>query len=328
MGKAVRSATWRDIAQLQNHVLGRGSTLVPAHCPDWDAAFAQSVAHVIEYTVLPRFQAMDRLWCFTLRSDSSAGTNVTLKIPSTAGSNAFSIKNDRGLTEPLCVVQELASQSSAETQIDYEITVDQDDVFIESVSCVEIPRADLDEYSDLDRGVSITRINPRQPISSSALDGIANTLDDESLIGARGSLLQWAVPHLSGGAQTVRFALSTTSTTFVDMFDLGFPALARKIGRSDTTGSLRVKMHGWLSAPGTGTVRVNRTSGGASAEAVIVSTTEAWTAKIDFTIDCEDLASTDGRQTSGSPAWDEIMPQFKVSSGQTLYIVGISCWEI
>lgn len=328
-GRAVRAATWRDVALTANWTLGRGAMLVPAHAVG--LTLMPGNEYEFRYRVRPRPQAIERVWSIHSRVAGTGPAYLKVEVPSGSAPVELSPAPRRGVVYAFrasLVTETVAAPSSTEQTLTLAITPQLGSVIIDSISCWEVPRAELTTNST-DDGTDIAQINPGQPMRGSTVAQLAQVYADPTQIGRRASLWQWAVPVAVNGVTTTSYAKTiTTSAPFSDdVFSLPIPMLARKIGRNDITSQVRAKVLAWVSS-GTGSVRLVSSKNGASGDVNISTTTPAWSSAITLDVDCEDLDSDDGRQTAATPTWDEVDLEARVTTaGPTLYIAAVSVWE-
>lgn len=329
-GRAVRGIQHVDLANLVNWTLGRGAQLIAGHYAG--SALTSGTQYRLSYRVQPRYQAIQRLWSVdAITTDSVA--DVTLSVIINGGSAvvvpvpknvSLAAGDDIDWNYPSLIGETLGSQSSAEATVTVDVTPTNGDAILRSVSCFEVPRPIMSNSTDED-GTEAIPFNPSNPALKSTFTNILDVIGDSTKIGRRCSLAHWAVPHGTGTpptTPTTAFATAITSTSYVDLKTLYLPVLDRKLGRTATTATATVKLIAWVTG-GTGDFQVITTAG-TSAGVSISATTPTVTSGESITVHCEDLASTDGRQTAATPAWDVMQIQCRKNVSGTLYVAGYS----
>jgi len=334
IGRAVRAETWLDAAAGANSLLGLGGALVPAYCPFTTIAAAGTSAP--RYYVKPRFQAVNLCWDVWARSTDGSGRTSRVRLHAPTGAGGYAEAHAESVRERMQrtrLFQVRAAQSSTPGEISLDVDAVDYQCLVESIRCVEIPRATLDPTGS-DGGVNLATIAPRQPIIKGAtgesIVAVGTAVQQASTEARRNSYFQWAVADAD--------AFTTTSTTDVALFELGVPILGRPVYRDPATGLLVVtstaswKVRAKCSdGTTTGQITVETTRGGAGvvlATIVISGTSYAWLgAPATFSVDADDLASTDGREGGGSPRWDDMTFKVKRTAGAgTISITGCSVY--
>jgi hypothetical protein len=321
-GASVRGPTWIDCAHLANWVLGRGANVLPGCAPI--ASLAPATDYALKWRVKPNYQAVERFWWLHIQSTANDPSDVDITIPDTGAAETRRAQVDANAAWPVEVREVLSAQSAAEAELTAKLNIaDGGDLY--GIGAWEIPRAEL-VFGGTDLGSEPSYLFPGSPIAATPLAGIVAATADDS-VGRRASLVQWAVPVTAGGSTTTAFAFSTTSATWVDIWALPVPVLARKLGRSDTTGTITAKVLAWASDGSTGgDVRLSGSRAGAGSSTTIGSTTTpTWSAAFTLDVDADDLTASDGRRSS---AWEELDVQIQRTSGSgTLYVASASIWE-
>jgi len=322
VGRAVRGPTWQQAAKLNNWIHGRGAQLVPFYAPN--NTLSSGVKYVYKWRVKPNYEAVERLWSVYAVAVDKPETMV-ITVPSTGTDVTKHVPFVRNEAVPQTVHEVLASQSGSELELSMQLQPS-GDVNVYGIGGWEIPRPTLPAATE-STGMEPTAFNAGAPIGASEIAPMVATMSDGDA-GRRASVLQWAVPVTAGGSTTTAFAASTTSGSYVDVFDLPCPVLARKLGVNDTTELVTCKVLAWSSdgASTTGNCRISSSVHGASSAVSIGgTTTPTWSNAITLSVDSEDPATADGRR---SAAWDELDVQWQRTAGAgTLYIASVSIWE-
>ncbi|MCC7539221.1 MAG: hypothetical protein IT379_23565 [Deltaproteobacteria bacterium] len=318
-GRAVRASTWSDIGNVANYVLGAGSVLIPHHL--LPSSLSTSI-DIYRYRAKTRAVGVEREWFFTF-DDVVGGAEGTYTIAVPAGGPAQTIIVPPGVRHVARITETVGAPASADTELTFSIAYPSGSGSKRiGVSCHEVPRATI---SQAEGAVDISALRPRGRIYTTAIAPVVARAADYE-IGRRTALFQWAVPATRAGATITTFARASTSGTFASVLDLGVPILARARYRGETTRSLTARFYGWVSSASTLECRVT-TSHSASTSSTVTTTSTAptWLTAVTFTVDCEDLATIDGLQSS---IFDFVTFQFRRSAGAgTVYIAGVSCWE-
>lgn len=321
-GEAVRGPTWQAGAHLNNWINGRGPQLVPHYSPN---VTLTTVTYLFAYRMKGYYQTIERKW--TIQANAVQDPETLTVTPPVGAAQTIYVQPGTNAPTVDAIQEQLTTQTAAEGEL--VLTVQPSGaVTIMAIGCEALARPTLATDTN-DRGVNITHMNPGSPVSAGNLANIIKTTSDDDT-GRRASILQWAVPYSAGGSTTTAFAASTTtdSPSWAQVFELPCPVLARKIGRSATTGTITMKVLHWSSdgASTTGTVRMLSSVNGASTGVAIGgSTTPAWSSADTATVDCDDLSAADGRLNG---AWDELDIEFNRGAGSgTLYIASVAIWE-
>lgn len=321
ISRSVRGVSWIDSARLANWISGRGSMDVPAHAPM--VRIAGSGSSDFTYRVKPRYQTTRYALSLVLTSpDGPTTADVTVPIGGTTHTvNVQPRLNAR----PETLIFERSSQSTTETTLDFRIAAGgTEDVDVECVSIEALPRATLaQDTSDL--GVDRLQFFPRQPIYEASL----STQLTDVVSSIRDSARRVGIYQHSFGTDS---PFSTSSTTFVDVFDEDHEELGRYLYNGDTTRTHSWRVLAYADVAGTkGEVRITNTSGASTVIDVPLSTTSAtWLpatggSPSTFTCDCEDNTTANGRRRSGG---DMHAIEARVTSASgTIYIESISIWE-
>ena len=303
----VRALTALEAGKLANWCLGLGSPLIPSYAPLVTVTATDEL--LFQFRVRPRFQALERLWQF--RMLAAAPMEVSIEVPSGATAVTSSVSDTRETAFSFGVIETLGSQSATEAEITCAITPgDTTSLTIESISCIEIPRAFL-ATGNADLGTELTRFVTGQPILAN-LDNALDAIADPTLVGRRASLSQWSVPATVGGATSTAHAKASAGTGSYETIYDGLPVLTRKDGPSATTGLVTCKMLAWVSG-GTADLRLSSSVHGASTAVSINNTSPAWSGAITLDVDCEDLAEADGLQGG---VFDRLTPQIYMEIGR------------
>lgn len=135
----------------------------------------------------------------------------------------------------------------------------------------------------------------------------------------RGTLYNWA-----NGYNT---AVSNATTTYAALHPDGvWPAIqTRLMYNGETTRTVKCNVFARVTG-GTGNVRITMTSGDVVTFNV-TNTSNAWQTTADIDVETDDPSrwDTDGGIRGGTR--DEVTIEYRASSGQTIYLLGVSIWD-
>lgn len=299
-GEPVSSTVLSDCARLAHYARGRGVTLVPVTNPQ--IVLTSAGSHTMRVKHRPAGVALARIWRIGLYSSPSARVTVSINGgASTAISAAPGIYSQQEIIETV-------TRSSTVSESTLAFTWAAGTVTITHVSCIEMPRADL-ELNTTDYGVDVDSLAARDPIyetSYESLYGLANTV--KQLTTRRGTLasLWFQTPF------------TVTSAAETSVLLTGIPILPPKDKASDTTRSCTVEIYGYVSA-GSYTLKVVDQAG-ASATATLSALAGTWTS-ITKTFLCEDPANGGGLPSAGIDTMRITVT--RASGAGTVYIQGV-----
>lgn len=319
--RAVRALHWVEGARLNNWIAGRGSMDVPAHAPGVTIASAGS--STFTYRLKPRYQTTR--YAFSVLLTSAAATNCDVTVGGTT--RVVRVQERRNaLPETLYIDRSSQSDTEASLSITIAPSASGDDVNVECISIEALPRSVLATgaaHDDL--GADRLDFFHRQAIDTTNIadQGLARLND------LRDSARRVGIYQHSFGTDS---PFSTSSTTFVDVFDEDHEELGRYLYNGDTTRTHSWRVLAYADVAGTkGEVRITNTSGASTVIDVPLSTTSATWLPVTggspdtFTCDCEDNTAANGRRRSGG---DMHAIQARVTSASgTIYIESISIWE-
>ena len=329
-GAGVRGRTWIDTAMLANYLRGRGRQLVPFFAPN--VSIPSGSTYVFRFRVKTGGAARRRVWQIHHANSSAFRLGqITVKAPASSGGAAtFPVTPSLGTIGTFSEYLEDYTGSGVESEITLEITVNSADAIdIYGISCTELPRGLLN-LDSTDLGTDVNTETAREPIISEgnrAINGIVSVLSSTAA-GRRAGLLYLA--------KDTTVPLTEAAGVDTRIFALDQSIVGRRIKYTDTTATASWRVYCKTDVNGTTgqvTVLNNRTSTTTTISIPTGSHTGwAWFpstagAASTFSIDCEDAASTDGRQTSGTPAWGDLTFKFKRGASGTLSLAGVSVWE-
>lgn len=319
VGAPIRGRLWRELALLLHWSRAHGMHVVPAHSPGIEVTSGGS--ETLRYRVHPQGLAIARIWSVVLRAeDPGAGTygRATISYPS-GSSEVRSPLLETGLalfgTESV-YVETLSAKSAALTSIELNIqhTGGSGSFWIESVSCVELPRAVL-EADATDLGVDLESLFPTRPIYDAANVSAGGVARGWAVTQPRRSLVQqWFAPK------------EITSGSWTNVFTLPHLVVPRKDARSDTTRELTWDC--WAGAAGgvKGEYRiVTGIDGNTATLGMATGAAAAWLGTSTVEARCEDLSEPDGLPGGVD---ESVTLQGRVTSGVgAITVQGFSVWE-
>lgn len=306
--------TMRVAGGLANWIQGRGATLIPFHAIDEVVNTSPSTLH---YTVWPTDAATHRAWILDV--SGSSAVQGTFTDPS-GGTSAVWMSYP--VPRRLIHIEAITSPGSGEAELAPTFVASAFTFEINSLACYEIPVPSLVVAGNA-LGVHIETLLGGQPIvDTSAADGasmgaLTSTLESALGNARRAGLDHWSVSHAS--------AMSTVSTSYVDMLTGGVNILARKVYRNDTEGTVQLRAYVSASSSTTGEILVTSTATGNTALLSIDSAAGVGWITGEINVDCEDLGASDGRRGA---TWDTLTWQWKRLTGVgTLFCSGRSVGE-
>ncbi len=320
----VSSRTWQGAAHIANFLRGKGAVLVPWCYPN--RTITSGVTESFRFRVKPRNTAVQRVWAVLVRSVTLdpftadvGATTAELEAPALTGTTVtIPVNQSLDTRIPQLYTEVLGSKSSTEAEISISVkAIGGVSLIVEAISCYEQDRPILNRDST-DLGVDVVTCATAQPMFDADYVSIGGIMD--SLAGSdarRVGIFHWTV-----GDST---SVNRTSAVETNLLSLGVPVLARKLGRSATTGVLKWAVYAKMSSAGTGTVRLTTSSSGADSVINVTSTSYAWTtAAATDPVDCDSMSAADGRQSS---AWDDMQFAYAGDGTRTITLQSISVWS-
>lgn len=313
----VSTVTWQSLGYLANFLRGKGAQLVPTCFPQ--RSIIAGVTETFRFRVKTRNTAIQRIWVVGLRTTTTSSVHADIRSPSGSGPTIqVPVRTTLDTRTSDVYVEDVASKATAEVEITISIKAVEHAVIVESISCYEQDRPVLNGDAT-DYGVDVTTLASRQPIFEGSYQSAGGVYDSLANADARRvGLFHWSV----GGSTSV----TRLSATPANIFILDAPILTRKLARSAVTGTVKWAIYAYLSGAGTGTVTASTTSG-ASNTITITNTAAAWSTPQTFAVDCDDMASLDGRQTAGTPRWDMLNFKFAGNGTRSIIVQAISVWD-
>lgn len=302
VGLPVRSQTWQEVALLLHWLRAHGMHLIPAHAPH--VYLTNSTVVNLEYRIKPQGLGILRVWIIALRQQDPANppTAATVSITLPGGSSFTAIPGVAsafGAGQHIFV--ETVAKSSAETAIQLSVqrTAGTSQVWIESVSCFELPRAVLTEDTT-DRGVDLITLRPGQPLTDRANESIGSIVSylQDAVSWPRRMLWQQS---LGAGAVEVDPGGASNPTSWTDLTVLPCPMLPRKVAVGDTSFDVTWDVLVNIDSGTTFEIRATTTNS-ATADTVTEAGTGSttWMGTSTIALDCEDPGAVDGLPNLGN----------------------------
>lgn len=317
MGAPVRGPDWYTLGQLANWTLGSGLQLVPSCFPE--RTISAAATDVYRFRVKPRAQGLQRVWGLQLTTTAIGAVTATVKAPASTGDAVDYPVSFYGRGRRATIyVEDVATPSATEQDITIEVTANGGSVKVEAVSCYEQDRHVL---TSGEGGVDLDTVLPRQPIvyaAGTSEIATAAQYGANDYKARRGGLLHLVTDEASPWTKS--------TTGYQNLLLHGVPVLGPKDLIADVTAVTKWGAYAKVTG-GTGHVRLTTSNSGVSSVLNITGTSFAWVTATNIAIDCDDMDSADGRQTSASPDWDEAQVAIEgPGGGQTLSVVSASLW--
>lgn len=297
----VRAQTWRELGSILHWIRAHGMHVVPAHSPQLYLT-SNGVSEVLHYRVKPQGLAITRVWAIQCRQEDWTGgtaSSVEITLPSGQTATTSPVLHTGFATggHVLTLREDLAAKSAA--QVDLDLTFEKKSgttsVWVESVTCYELPRAVL-TLGPTDEGVDFETLRPGATIFDSTNRSVGAVA--ELLAGSqpRRSLWQQAFPDLVSDP-----GAAANPTAWVDLLPLPVPILPSRDGVADSTHTIAWDVYAAVSAaPTTFEVRITTTIN-AVTDAITIAgvTSPAWHGPGSVAPDCEDPTTSDGLPLGG-----------------------------
>lgn len=315
-GVAPSSREFLNAANLANWLAGRGGQLIPAFCY---GTLAGNTTKTLNLHVLPRKQALTRAWVISAYATSA--TPFVLTVTRGSFSQAFTFAQTRVDSAPAILYEPITSPTDTvgtATQLTLTLasSASSGAGFIDSISCFEVPRAVV--VPGLDDGtVVLDRYRPGAPIHQFSVETLVDAVTDLAAISRRNGMYCWAVD--------VADCFSTTSTSYVPIFDLLKPAVlaAYTDAANGALDYINCKVYARSTVLG-GTFRVTAASGDSNTINLTSSGAWVWNPGTINTrtvsVDTENLSVSDGRRSS---RWDELTFELKAGTAGVAEIATI-----
>lgn len=283
---------WATLGGLANFCQGHGGHQIP-----WTAIGYTTVggtSDIFNFRFRPKPSTVARVWRFNLRAEGT-GAVATVTCGSATAVDISPPTAIEARRESYTVVETLSAKPTAAVDVGgagITVAAAGGDIVLESVSMYESTRKVLDEDTK-DYGVDLASLRSRQPIADLSYQSIGGVCDAYKNIDARRSFFHYSTPDSD--------PLLPGSTSDTNLFALPIPCAPAIPTTGDTTAAVlcvaRAKVTG-----GTGTVKFVGSESGNTLTLNVTATSFGWVTG-SLTIETEDLAVTDGRQSN---AWEMI----------------------
>jgi hypothetical protein len=298
IGEPVRAQTWRETAMLLHWLRAHGMHVIPAHAPQMQLT-ATSTPESLFYRIQPQGLAIARVWVIVLRQEEPTGPPTPAFVDVTLP-NATVSRQSPGLGAHRAILFEaLSSKSAAQADVEliFERTSGSANVWIESVSCYELPRGVL-TLNTTDYGVDFETVRPGAALidgDNGSIGAIAENLT-RAISWPRRMLWQQSFPLIDsdpGGAGN--------PTSAVDLFELPIPVLPRRVAVGDTTFQATWNIRAVCEGAGDTFVATITSGNNSNTDTIQFAgvTTEAWGTNGTIELDCEDVSKVDGVPSGG-----------------------------
>ena len=324
VGAPTRAKTWREAVQLYHWLRAHGMQIIPASYPG--LYLSDGTPASLYYRFQPSGVAIARMWSIVLHQDQPGGGTAPSRVEVTFPNSDTAVYYPTvfvGRTRaPARLYVEDLTLADKSTEIDslelaFERKSGGTNVTVESVSCVEVPRAIINE-TPTDLGVELESIRPGQAIYDIDYRSLGGLTAHAIQTWPRRSLLQQSFPELE-----------VDSASFQGLFQLPHPVLPHKELRADTTYTAKWNVR-VRTADGSTGGEVRITSGrNANTDTLTIptgQTTAAWLTDGDIELDCEDPSAVDGLPGSSDFETVEFAVRRTAGSG-VIYVSAVAVWE-
>lgn len=321
-GLPVRGVQWTQAGRALNWLLGRGRVILPATRVEGSGVAPSSTA-TYRAQLWTREQARHRCWHVALRLASGGGValaTITFPDGATATATLYDSEADRRIAfAGFHTVEEIASPTNGPVAVEITLANDAtstDDVYIDSISCFELPRREIGA-DGTDFGVDLGTVTADSPIYDDAGKSVGGVARGIARAQAYDPRCLFTYMRASGDG------ISTSSGAFVALFDEGPAVQPSQQFIGETLRPCTVYVYALCDVGTAGEVRVTATSGD-SVTLTVTSTSGAW---VSGTLDvyAEDLSTADGRRSTTT----EILTieQRTTSGAGSIYTESISVAE-
>lgn len=331
-GRAPRGRDWREAGLLLNWLLGRGGQMLTAWAPNQGSAILPGYSQTYAWASRTRWTATQRMWGVRIKIDSTSGTAEGTFTDASGTSHtwavAFSASDLLNGTawRTLWFREDIAARvAGKDTGTVTVAVVSFSAVIVDSIQCVEVPRAELETgAAAYERGSQIGTLVARSAIWDGTdgdgesvaeiarwLGSVSGGIIDEC---GRGCLFFWSTD--TGDAW------STTSTSYASVFLLPPHVLARKLYNGETARKVSWRVYARATNKD-GTFRVSSMLAGDSDTATITAGAGwGWSSAVRLiSVECESTTSADGNQTAG--AFERLMFEGVTTPTGTLEVAAI-----
>lgn len=298
IGAPVRAQTWRELALNLHWLRAHGMHVIPCHSPQLYIT-ATATPATLYYRIQPQGLAIGRVWVIELRQEEPSGATTPAEVKITLPNATVSTQYPGVGSGRKILYEALSAKSAAEKDVSliFERIGGTSNVWVESVSCYELPRAVL-TLDTTDYGVDLETVRPGAALrdgDNESIGAIAENLT-RAISWPRRMLLQQSFPLIDsdpGG--------DANPTTPVNLFVLAIPVLPRCVAVGDSTYTVTWNIRAVCEGAGDTFVATITTGNNANTDTITFAgvTTEAWGTNGTVSLDCEDTTTVDGVPSGG-----------------------------
>lgn len=318
------SQTWAPMAYGANWLNGYGACLIPytAYPGSGNNEVASGGTATWRFQTYTRSQAIERIWVAQVVGRTTE-KNGTAQLYAGSGTPTEVYVSPTGeINQTIFYREILGSQSAAQTELTFTMNAFASHVTLQSLACWEQWRPVLLQSAD-DHGVNTQSDIARERIyTGNVLSGVA-----ESVTGT------YFATEYADARRTGQFCFAVptnnpyviSSSTYQPIIDVASPLLTRKLNSGQTTGKLYWSALVKVNDSGPGYIRLTTSHSGVSSVVTFTNNLSlAWTTPEQIDVDCDDMTSVDGRQSS---TWDDMNLEVKSDFALDVSIASVCVWE-
>jgi hypothetical protein len=336
-GKPVTAEQWKSISDLSNYLNGNGGTLIPCMSSFHNVSGvgnAQGIepgeTYTYKFSIYPRTPSHARLWIFRFASthpyDAYPHTQKYFRgTVSLNGAAAWDFSSGN-FNHTIFSTEQIYSPAETPVQITVAVANNaqsDDEVYIEQISCFEIPRHSFYTGESNVKSAQTGDIKPGRYIKEKSERSVFGPF--EGVAEARETNRRNGVYHFSNPD-----GIDMTAAGWTDIYGLSgavqHEALGRYLSSSTINANLRVNILAKVDS-GTAQIGILPSYTAASSHTLNFSNTAtAWHSTYGHLVPtrAEDLSTGDGRRNS---VWSTIQYSARVVTANTLTIYAISVGE-
>lgn len=246
----VRGVTWHDVGAGANHLLGRGSVLIPTTSIFGDA-IEEGTTSTYYLTLFPRYQATHRVWTLGL-APATAGIEAVVSFVDPSGGSSLWRVNDGTALRPFRHIETIGSRtaSAVQTTVTLAAASGKGHALGVSIGCYEVARPELALDAN-DGGVDLDTLGGGLPIHATLGQSIGGAIDgiEAALSTARRNGLLYV---LAGSEAPFSF----TTISYVNPLGGALAVTDRKKYRGETSRAIDVAAYGVTGATTTMDVQI------------------------------------------------------------------------
>ena len=310
---AVRSPTMTSLARALNYLHGHGTQLVPAFIvPSPPGLQPGDDEAIFRFYAIPTADVVSLLWTVELINASPLySSSAVLRAPATTGvAREASVVRTSGGAPPTAYLQHFASAPTPNTPTEFTFGVDPETsgnpqegsaIVPRMISCCEIPREDLPLSGP--RGLDTELVRPQEPGEAPTLNRFQDFRTADF-----GNLASLVAISSSTNHDPI---VSTTSSTFVDVFDDVLRVHPRWRLASEDGGVRTVGIRAWT--VGSGQVRVSSTI--ASDSVTFGTSGTGWSGEATLDVAAQDSGEAPELFRNGSSQTESLTVEHRALSG-------------